>query len=104
MVLGEESGTDKTRNSINNTRLLFFNKDMPLQIWLDQRHLILLPNQRQETSKSWVKFLLVEAKICFFYHYFDHFEVTQESLIVQESSFLRQFCNLADVSWMFSKA
>ena len=44
MVLEEECGIDKTRN---NTNQPYFNKDMSLQIWLDQKQLILLPTQRE---------------------------------------------------------
>ena len=44
MVLEEECGIDKTRN---NTSQPYFNKDMSLQIWLDQKQLILLPTQRE---------------------------------------------------------
>ena len=61
MVL-EESGIDKTRNNMSQP---YFNKDMSLQTWLDQKQLILLPTQREETSQSWVKILLVEAKMLF---------------------------------------
>lgn len=62
MVLEEECGIDKTRNNMSQP---YFNKDMSLQIWLDQKQLILLPTQREETSQSWVKILLVEAKMLF---------------------------------------
>lgn len=61
MVL-EEFGIDKTRNNMSQP---YFNKDMSLQTWLDQKQLILLPTQREETSQSWVKILLVEAKMLF---------------------------------------
>lgn len=63
VALRKASGIDMTRN---NMSLLYFNKDGSLQIWLDQRLLNLLPNQKQETSKARVKIFLVEAKICFF--------------------------------------